>query len=769
MKVNEVKIRPDIPNPLAKLKQIKAEIDQTDDKVTKTALAIKAAELVLPIWNYYYPKDNRPLKAIQAAKSGTAAAYAAAAYASDVAATAAAAAAASSAAYAAAYAAADIYVDDAADDAVDDAIRATKAHFNINENLFSKEWWNKMLDLHESPPNNFENDDNHQYVEDNLSFINKAAIVFNFPVEDMQLAFNGASSLVLMDDVWSNLENSNSYNIQSLGQALLYAKKYKIDPVPYLKAIKNMESLPKPLVLRYAEDKYYLVNGEFILSLQKALNITPDILQATINPKIKEDGSQKDEINLVNEFINYVKENLGLVQTPKIDFSDDIDHVKEQRSFGYFSPDANIIWVYAGDRNMADVFRTLAHELVHRKQEEDGKINYESGKTGSDIENEANAKAGILLRDFGKKYNEIYDTPIKKFIKGSINEVKIQPASINFTFPFEITKNTKSQIPFIVNQLNNQGYTLKNKKFTIEDLNWHIPAVLFYDSNYEPKRKILNIGQYANEVKIQPPFTYKKAYGEVHSYNEMKKWEEQNNTLPSHFLIDRTNNTVLAGFREYNIPKWAWNLHRNENIPAEGNNMFALASRSSITNPPPYLNNPNIDINNPASWGNISKVKQYIKNLNEVKIATPPRTFKFKDDFNYGIIGGTYVVLGQDEDDYKLQNTKTKDIIFCSKHYAETNQNEQPIEEVKIATPSYKIPKISWDTLKQALINDMRETAIDLEFENPEEYINEFTNDINQITNENSDGFLKLDKLYNSYGFDGTDEALLALNRIFIK
>ena len=48
-----------------------------------------------------------------------------------------------------------------------------------------------------------------------------------------------------------------------------------------------MESLPKPLVLRYDTDKYYLVNGEFILSLQKALNITPDVLQATINTKIK--------------------------------------------------------------------------------------------------------------------------------------------------------------------------------------------------------------------------------------------------------------------------------------------------------------------------------------------------------------------------------------------------------------------------------------------------------------------------------------------------
>ncbi len=490
----------------------------------------------------------------------------------------------------------------------------------VNEiDVFSKKWWEEKLQLNESPPNNFENDNNHQYVEDNLSALNKTALIFNFPVEDLQLAFNGASDLVLTDDVWSKLENSNSYNIQSLGQALLYAKENKIDTVPYLKAIKNLEPLPKALILNYDSDKYYLVNGEFVLSLHKALNLTPDTLMARINPKINEDGESEEEINLVNEFINYVKDKLGLVQIPKIDFSDDIDHVKEQRSFGYFSPDRNIIWVYAGDRNTADIFRTLEHELIHRKQEEDGKINYESGETGSDIENEANAKAGVFLRDFGKKYDGIYDTPIKKFIKGNINEVKIQPAGINFTFPFWITKQNKSQAPFIADQLNKQGYTLKGDKFTEEDITFNIPTILDYDSNYrdQPERKILNTYSPSSEVKIQPPLTYKKAYGEVHSYNEMKKWQEQNGELPSHFLVDRTNNTVLAGFQAMNIPKWAWDLQND-------NNMFALASKSSITNPPPYLNNPNIDVTNPASWGDINKVKKYIKNnVNEVKIKNP--------------------------------------------------------------------------------------------------------------------------------------------------
>jgi hypothetical protein len=84
------------------------------------------------------------------------------------------------------------------------------------------------------------------------------------------------------------------------------------------------------------------------------------------------------------------------------------------RSFGSFNPNNDKIWVYVKNRNMADILRTLAHELVHRKQAEDGRIENKSGNTGSDIENEANAMAGILLRKFGKQNENIYESK-KKF------------------------------------------------------------------------------------------------------------------------------------------------------------------------------------------------------------------------------------------------------------------------------------------------------------------------------------------------------------------
>jgi Zn-dependent peptidase ImmA (M78 family) len=47
-----------------------------------------------------------------------------------------------------------------------------------------------------------------------------------------------------------------------------------------------------------------------------------------------------------------------------------------------------------------DIYRTLAHELVHYKQKENGKEM--NGNDGSEIENEANAVAAVLLRQYSQ-------------------------------------------------------------------------------------------------------------------------------------------------------------------------------------------------------------------------------------------------------------------------------------------------------------------------------------------------------------------------------
>lgn len=113
---------------------------------------------------------------------------------------------------------------------------------------------------------------------------------------------------------------------------------------------------------------------------------------------------------ILKEFVKFVIKELGLGNTgAQIILSNKNEDAKKFRSFGGFTPDTKEIWIYIGNRNLADILRTLAHELVHQKQNQDGRINYESGETGSEIENEANSMAGVLLRDYGKLNVEIYE------------------------------------------------------------------------------------------------------------------------------------------------------------------------------------------------------------------------------------------------------------------------------------------------------------------------------------------------------------------------
>ena len=265
---------------------------------------------------------------------------------------------------------------------------------------------------------------NHQTTDDTFTAlvareedeIERTAQEFNIPLEDLKYAFTAGSMIILSDDIWSKLENSDSYDVTSLNDAIKAAKGYGKNWKPTLDAIKNGTIIDPPMILNYDQNRYYLVGGNTRLMFYKALGIEPKVLLATIDLPderafyLTEGRLNESQTATIGEFIKYSIKNLGL-QTPpsNLTLSYDNKQAKEKRSFGYFDPNSKKIWVYVKNRNMADILRTLAHELVHRKQEEDGRLNPTSGETGSPIEDEANAMAGVLLRNFGKINNGIYE------------------------------------------------------------------------------------------------------------------------------------------------------------------------------------------------------------------------------------------------------------------------------------------------------------------------------------------------------------------------
>jgi hypothetical protein len=136
----------------------------------------------------------------------------------------------------------------------------------------------------------------------------------------------------------------------------------------------------------------------------------------------------QNRLKVLKDFIGFCKVELNIQTLPKISLLNDKSFVQQNRSFGEYNPQTNAIKVVALNRNLADICRSLAHELCHHRQNELDMIYNEAGETGTDIENDANAMAGIIMRDFGKRNVDVYELDTTTPLKESKRDIKfVQP------------------------------------------------------------------------------------------------------------------------------------------------------------------------------------------------------------------------------------------------------------------------------------------------------------------------------------------------------
>ena len=150
----------------------------------------------------------------------------------------------------------------------------------------------------------------------------------------------------------------------------------------------------------------YLSKNNISVNIEEDL-FTVNWWKSNLEETLTEPQDKTD--NIIADFIDFVTQALDLQKVPKITFSDDEQLAKQMHSLGAYQPKTDELLVVKGSRLTADILRTLAHELVHRKQAEMGPLSAEDGKTGSEVENEANAAAGVLLRQFGQYRPEIFE------------------------------------------------------------------------------------------------------------------------------------------------------------------------------------------------------------------------------------------------------------------------------------------------------------------------------------------------------------------------
>ena len=121
--------------------------------------------------------------------------------------------------------------------------------------------------------------------------------------------------------------------------------------------------------------------------------------------------SHEQFMKIVDVFVSFAKRKLNLKKLPHINFVSNSKFSQKISAFGVIKG-KDKIYVEILDRHPMDILRTLAHELVHYSQHEHN-ING-SSHAGSKTENDANMRAGKLLRDFGSEHSYLFKTHLIK-------------------------------------------------------------------------------------------------------------------------------------------------------------------------------------------------------------------------------------------------------------------------------------------------------------------------------------------------------------------
>ena len=120
---------------------------------------------------------------------------------------------------------------------------------------------------------------------------------------------------------------------------------------------------------------------------------------------------KKDTFAILHDFVRFAAKDLELESLPEFDFRFDTKRSVEHKSFGGYQPGGEHITITVKNRHVMDVCRTLAHELVHYSQDLKSELeDDDAGATGSPQENEANARAAVIMRNWGKLHPNLFDS-----------------------------------------------------------------------------------------------------------------------------------------------------------------------------------------------------------------------------------------------------------------------------------------------------------------------------------------------------------------------
>lgn len=113
----------------------------------------------------------------------------------------------------------------------------------------------------------------------------------------------------------------------------------------------------------------------------------------------------KHNVKIIEQFAKHCIKELGLKGPIHIKLS---KHQTGMPTAGYFDPGNCRVFVAVHNRAIADVMRTLAHELTHCRQQQQGTDFPNDDQGLQPLEDEANIMSGRLVRFYGRKHKDIY-------------------------------------------------------------------------------------------------------------------------------------------------------------------------------------------------------------------------------------------------------------------------------------------------------------------------------------------------------------------------
>ena len=250
------------------------------------------------------------------------------------------------------------------------------------------------------------------------------------------------------------------------------------------------------------------------------------------------DKSKDNFMEMFRKFLPLAMKIIELRSLPKMVFLDNIGN-DDQPTFGSYVNDEQTLYVALANRHPNDILRTIAHELTHFKQDTEHELHADSGETGSKHENQANAIAGIVMRNFNKMYPEYLR--VRPIVLESWSQQ--YKSSINCNNPKGFSQRAHCQgrkkNESIEEKLNRTGSN-ELVIFDIDDTLLHTTAKINVIDTETGKPKLSLTNQQFNNYKLNP--------GEEFDFGEFRdaaKFEEE--SVPIGPMLDKLKSDLAAG------------------------------------------------------------------------------------------------------------------------------------------------------------------------------------------------------------------------------